>query len=228
MTGTSGTYSFNPPIGSLAQSALARCGVHRTAITSQHMDDAYLESNYMQKAWSNDGLTLWTVDLQTISLIQGTATYSVPAETVMILDLYITVSNNNNRLIYPFSRTDYASLANPQTQGVPTSFWFDRLETSPTVTFWPVPDGGGPYTASYYRYREIQDANIPQGGNVEVPELWLDVFVAGLAHRLSRIYAPTLEAQRKADYDIAYELAAKQNTENVPLFFNPALQGYFR
>jgi hypothetical protein len=223
----SGTYLFQPDIGSLALSALARCGVHRTAVLPQHMQDAYLESNYMQGAWQNDGLTLWTVDTQTITLIQGTATYSVPANTIMILDLYITISSNNNRLIYPFSRTDFASLSNPQEQGIPTSFWFDRLE-SPSITFWPVPDSSGPFTCTYYRYRQIQDANIKQGGNAEIPFIWLDAFVAGLAHRLSRIYAPALEQQRKVDYDIAYALVCKQDVENVPLFLTPGLQGYYR
>ena len=224
---TSGTYNFGPDIGSLALNAFARCGVRRTEILAQHMQDAYFETNLMQAAWQNDGLTLWTVDLQTINLVQGTATYSIPTNTVMILDLYITISTDNNRLITPFSRTDYASLANPSTQGVPTSYWFDRLATSPTVTFWPVPDGNE-ISASYYRYRNIQDANIRQGGNAEIPYLWLDAYVADLAHRLSRIYAPALEQQRKQDRNDAYALATKQGTENVPLYVSPGLAGYYR
>jgi len=224
---TSGTYSFSPDLGSMALNALARVGVRRTEITPQHMQDAYLESNYLQQRFQNDGLTLWTVDLQTIPLVQGTATYNVPVTTVQILDLYIVIGSGNNRLITPFSRTDYASLANPNTPGVPTSFWFDRLATTPTITFWPVPDGNET-SAQYYRYRNIQDANIRQGGNVEVPYLWLDAFAAGLAHRLARIYAPALEQQRKADFDEAYASASKQNTENVPFYITVGLSGYFR
>lgn len=222
----SNTYSFNPPIGDLILEAFSRCGVKRTEITPQHIQDAKLAANYIQIAWSNDGLTLWTVDLQTIPLVQGTATYPVPSNTVMILDLYIVINNGNNRLILPFSRTDYASLANPQQQGVPTSFWFDRL-VSPTITFWPVPDGNET-SAQYYRYRQIQDADPRQGGNVEIPYLWLDAFAAGLAHRLARAYAPALEAARKVDYQEAYALAAKQNVENVALYIQPGLAGYFR
>ena len=222
----SGTTSFNPVVGSLALNAFARCGVKRTELTPQHMQDAYFETNLMQAAWANDGLTLWTVDQQTITLTQGTATYSVPSNTVMVLDLYIVVSGGTNRLIMPFSRTDYASLANPSQQGVPTSFWFNRV-LSPTVTFWPVPDSSVT-SAVYYRYRQIDDANIPQGGNAEIPYLWLDAFTAGLAHRLSRIYAPALEPQREKDSDKAYLLASKQGVENVGLFITPGLAGYFR
>lgn len=223
---TSGTYAFNPTLGDVFLEAFSRCKVRRTEITPQHIADARAAANYLQAAWANDGLTLWTVDKQTITFTQGTATYDVPVNTVMVLDLYIVIQTGNNRLITPFSRTDYASLANPAQQGVPTSFWFDRI-ASPTLTFWPVPDGNE-IGAEYYRYRQIQDAESRQGGQAEIPYLWLDAFAAGLAHRLSRSYAPDLEPMRKADYVDAYALAAKQGTENVPMYISAGLSGYYR
>ena len=223
---TTGTYAFNPSVGDLLLDAFSRIGVKPAGITQQHIQDAKLAANFIQLTWSNDGLTLWTVDQQTIPLIQGTATYAIPANTVMITDLYIVITGGNNRLILPFSRTDYASLASPLQQGVPTSFWFDRL-LAPTVTFWPVPDGNE-VSAVYYRYRNVQDADVAGCLNAEIPYLFLDAFSAGLAHRLARIYAPLLEQQRKQDYQEAYQLAAKQNTENVPMYIAPGLAGYFR
>jgi hypothetical protein len=223
---TSGTYLFAPAIGDLILDAFSRCQVKRTEITPQHIADAKLAANFVQLTWSNDGITLWSVDQQTIPLVQGTATYTVPANTVMITDLYIVIAGGSNRLILPFSRTDFASLAKPTEQGIPTSFWFDRL-LAPTVTFWPVPDGNE-NSAVYWRYRNIQDANMSQGGNAEIPYLGLDAFAAGLAHRLSRSYAPALEQQRKMDYQEAYQLFAKQFTENVPMYISPGLSGYFR
>lgn len=230
---TSGTFSFSPTLGSYFLSSFSRIGVKRTEITPQHLEDAAMESNFMQQAWLNDGLTLWSVDLQTVTLVTGQSVYSVPVNTVMVLDLYIDPQEPNsstprNRLILPFSRTDFASIANPKEEGFPTSFWFDRLITNPTITLWPVPDGNNTYTMYYYRYRNIQDAVPAQGGQPEIPYLWGDAYVAGLAHRLARSYAPALEAQRKADYDIAYGLAAKQGVENVSLYINPGLSGYFR
>ena len=195
-------------------------------MTAQHIADAKNEANLLQIQWANDGVLLWTVDLITVSLVQGTATYNVPSNTVMILDLYIS-NGSSNRLIMPFSRTDYASLANPTSQGFPTTFWFDRL-IAPTVTLWPVPDGSATYTMSYYRYRQVQDAVAATGTQPEVQTLWLDAFIAGLAHRLSRHYAPQLEALRKADAMEAYLLASKQGVENVPLAVAPGLSSYFR
>lgn len=222
---TSGTYNFNPPLGTLTLNAFARCGVKRTEILPAHMEDAYLECNLMQADWGSDGITFFTVLLDTQSLTQGTATYTVPANAVSVLDLYIN-NGSSNRLILPFSRTDFASLATPNQQGFPTSFWWDRVIPS-TITLWPVPDGTATYTMSFYYYTQIQDANTRQGGNAAVPYFWLNAYVADLAHRLSRIYAPALEQQRKVDRDEAYARACKQ-VENSPMYVTPGLSSYFR
>src|SRR5271156_5267632 len=122
----SGTFNFNPTLGSLTLSAFSRCGIRRTSITPQHMEDAFLESNLLQVDWAADGITFWNVELITQPLSPGVATYDVPLNAVTVLDVYIN-NGSSNRLIFPFSRTDYASLAEPNETGFPTSFWQNRL-----------------------------------------------------------------------------------------------------
>ena len=209
----------------MALNAFARCSVRRTELTPQHMEDAYLETNLMQSDWGADGITWWTVELLSQPLTQGTATYSVPANVVSVLDIYIN-NGSSNRLITNFSRTDYASLAEPAQQGFPTVAWFDRA-LAPTLTLWPTPDDAASYTMYFYAYTQMQDANIKQGGTPAIPYWFFDAFVAGLAHRLSRIYAPQLEAVRKVDAQEAYAKANKQ-VEPSPMYISPGLQGYYR
>jgi hypothetical protein len=222
---TSGQYLFNPSLGSLALAAYRRIGIARTSLSAEHMEDAYNETNLLQSSWGADGITFWTVILVSQPLTQGQPTWFVPTNAITVLDVYIN-NGSSNRLLFPFSRTDYASLAVPTQQGFPTSFWHDRTIQS-TLTLWPVPDGNATYTMNYYIYTQLQDANLPQGGNANVPYFWLDAYVAELAHRLSRIHAPALEAARKVDRDEAYNRASKQ-AEIVPMFITPGLQGYFR
>lgn len=225
---TSATFAFSPSIGELALNAWSRIRIKPAALTQEHMFQLRLEGNFLQAQWSVSGITLWTVDLQTVALTQGTATYTVPSNTVMILDAYISTGTPSiNRFISPISRTDYASLANPTSQGYPTSYWFDRL-IAPTITLWPVPDNGATYTLSYYRYRQLQDATVPGGLDPEIPYLALDAWAAGLSHRLSRHFAPELEILRKADAVEAFNLFAAEYTENVPLYITPGISGYFR
>lgn len=227
---TSGTYTFNPSIGELILSAFARIQIRRPNILQEHIADAQKEANFALASFSNRGPNLWAVDLQTVTLSAGIASYSIPAETVMVLSAYITTTSggvSTDIVITPLSRDEYASLPNKATQGFPTSFWLDRLVV-PTISLWPVPDNTQTYTLNYYRYRQLQDANTASGQNIDLQYLFLDAFVAELAYRLARIYAPALEAQRKVDAAEAWQIAATQNVENVPMSIIPGLSSYFR
>ena len=227
---TSNSYAFLPSVGELFIAAYRRIGIHRAEIITEHLADARNEANLLQVTWANLGPTLWTVDLQTVSLIPGQATYSVPADTVMMLDVYISIPNGDgttsDRIIWPYSRTEYASTPDKSQRGSPTSFWFDRL-IAPTFTLWPVPDGTEP-TLSYYRFTQIQDAIATNATNPQAPYLALDAYVAGLSHRLARIYKPDLEAAREADATKALNVMFSQLNENVPLYLSPMTSAYWR
>ena len=79
---TSGTYAFNPSLGEVTLYAYNLCGIRNTAIVQEHMEAARMAANMLLGRWSSEGVNLWAVDLQTISLVQGQATYSIPANTI--------------------------------------------------------------------------------------------------------------------------------------------------
>ena len=225
---TSGTYDFNPSGGEIILTSFDRIQVRPTEITQQQVQRALLEMNLALVKFNNLQPNLWTVDLQAIPLIQGSATYSVQAETTMVLDLFVRYGSPEiDRYLEPMSRTEYVSISNKTAQGFPSQYWFDRL-SAPTLTFYPVPDGALAYTCYYYRVRQIEDATIANGYNVEVVYRFLDALVADLAHRLARVYRPDLEAARKVDRDEAWQIAADQDQEDVPLYIAPQLGRYFR
>lgn len=225
----SGTYAFNPSVGELVLNAYARCGIRATALTAEHMVDARMESNLLLSEFSILTPNLWTIDLVTVDLVEGQTTYDVDPYTMMILDAYIRTGDDppTDRIIMPISRTEYASYPNKEEQGYPTVFWFDRL-LSPTITLWQVPDDNGPYTLRYYRAKQIQDADYTGAQTLDLPLRFLDAFAAGLAKRLARIHAPALYEARRQDAKEAWDLAAKQDTEMVPLYISPGLSGYYR
>ncbi len=227
---TSGTYTYNPGLGEITLYAYNLIGVRNTAVLQEHMEAARMASNMMLSRWSNQGVNLWAVDLQTVSIVAGTTTYSVPTDTVVILDAYMRIDDGVNdpidRLILPVSRSEYASYPNKEQQGFTTTYWFDRL-LSPTVTLWPVPDGSAQYL-KYYRVRRIQDSNLQGGEQVEIPYLWLEAFAYGLAQRLAIIWAPDKVAILKPMADEAYMIAAEQNVETAQQYISPTLSGYWR
>jgi hypothetical protein len=230
---TTAKYNFFPSTGDLVLSAFSRLKIRNSEVLQEHLHNARHELNYMQADWANDGPLLWTVELITNTLVAGQAVYAIPQNVVMILDAYISIADPpgspqtySDRIIWPFSRTEWASTPNKTQQGAPTSFWFDRLFPG-QVTLWPVPDGSEALF-NYFAYTQIQDAGLQGETNPQTPYLWLDAYVAGLAHRMARIYAPELEVVRAADADKAYQTARRQYVENVPLYIAPTTAPYFR
>jgi len=226
---TSGTYDFAPGMGTDILYAYGLCGIRNTALTQQHFETARMATNLLMAAWSARGVNLWAVDLQSIKLKQGCSTYPVPANTIVMLDMYITINSGAaeiDRLILPISRTEYASYANKQQQGFPTSAWFDRL-LSPTVTLWPVPDGNE-NCFKYYRLRQAQDSVLANGTSVEMPIYFLEAFALGLAWRLALAYAPDKAPMLKPLADEAYDYAANQNVETSATYISPQMSGYYR
>ena len=224
---TSGTYTFNPSLGEVTLYAYQLIGIRPTALLQEHLDAARTATNMMLTRWSNQGVNLWQVTLVTVPLVQGTATYNVDANTVVMLDAYIEYGSPAiDRIILPVSRTEYASYPNKAQEGFPTTFWFDRL-LSPTVTLWPVPDGTQT-SLKYYKVMRIQDANMNGTQEIDIPPIWLEAFAYGLALRLAMIWAPEKANGLKPFADEAYEIAAMQNVETAQQYISPQISGYFR
>jgi hypothetical protein len=228
---TSGTYNFNPSLGELTLYAFNMAGLRNTSLLQEHMQTARMATNAMLSAWANKGVNLWTVDLVTDALIAGQATYTVDPSTVMVLDAYMRIDDGVNdpidRIILPVSRTEYASYPNKDQQGFSTTFWFDRL-TSPTITLWPVPDGTSAQYLKYYRTRQIQDANLSNGQQVEIPYRWIEAFADGLAYRLAKVWAPEKAMALKSVADESYDVAAYQDVEQAQQYISPQIIGYYR
>jgi len=228
---TSGTYNFNPGLGELTLYAYNLIGVRNTAVLQEHMEAARMAANLLCARWSNQGVNLWKVDLVTVPLVTGQATYSVDSNTVVMLDTYVQNDDsgaNIDRIILPISRTEYASYPNKEQQGYPTVFWFDRL-LSPTVTLWPVPNtDNGPQYLKYYRVVRIQDSGLQNGQTVDIPFLWLEAFAYGLAVRLAQVWNPAMVPQLKPFADEAYMIAAEQNVETAQQYISPMVSGYYR
>lgn len=392
MTGTSGTTLWNPPISDLAIECFERVGIRSAALTADQMFSFRRSINLILSTFSNKGVNLWKIDQQSIPLYQSVYTYSVPSNTISVLDMFlrtyqmgtavnvtpnftttlnsttvtivqasssavvggfiqivvpvsiggivllgfyqvtsvidvntytitipsaatfganggtvplfastassttitVTLSNHGllagspfivqiptlvggvtlsgtytvlsvtdanvftftssyptgaidyqyensglaqiavqsisyqpvDRVLSPMSRTDYNSLPNKTQQGIPTIFWFDRL-LSPTLTFWQVPDGNGPYQIFYYRMTQIDDAYPVNGQTADVPQRFFEALCAGVAFHLSMKWAADRSVALKAYYDSVLNEALEEDEEKVIFRIQPDISGYY-
>jgi hypothetical protein len=236
---SSGTYGFQPSVGDLVLNAFHRIGLRGTEIQQQHLNDAALEANFVQVEFSNRQPNLWLSELYQVSLVQGTATYTLPARMIAPMAVYMTVTpsggdNPFDRILNPISTYEYASLPDKTTQAPPTCYWYNR-QIAPQVTLWQVPDGNATYVLNLQILSQPQDANLPLGVTPQIPYRWFDAFTAALAARLAEIYpdtltkskGPTAVSDMWAKAERAWQIASKEDIEYVPTYIYPALGGYY-
>jgi hypothetical protein len=97
---------------------------------------------------------------------------------------------------------------------------------TPKLYVWPVPRETGRYELRFQRAKMLQDisANFSQTANV--PGRWLDALVAGLAAKLAMKYKPERYGDLKQMADLAYNIAAREDRERVPLRLYPDMMNW--
>jgi hypothetical protein len=213
----------------LVLNAFGRIQLRGPELTADHLNNAAMEANLQMIQFSNRNPNRWALETPTVSLIQGTATYTLPNRTIAIAVVYLTTGTGPSSFDRPLgniSASDYAAISNKTMQGPPTSVWFNLLPV-PTLTFWPVPDGNGPYVANVQSFRQQQDLSLQSGQNVDAPYRFIDAFAAGMSYRLSRFYKPELTQLRKQEWEEAWQEAAMRDQEDANLYIVPGLSRYF-
>jgi hypothetical protein len=228
---TSGTYTFNLDLSEICEEAYSRAGYEMR--TGWDLKTARISLNLMFQEWVSRGLNMFTFEQGTIPLIQGQATYDLPADTVDLLEQVIRTGAGNpatqsDLTISRISVSTYATIPNKPTQGRPIQVWIERRVNGPRFTVWPVPNQGtleNPYYIfAYWRMRRIQDAG--DGSNtMDVPFRFVPCMIAGLAYYLAMKVPGGMERLQilKAQYDEAWDLAAGEDREKAPVRFVPRI-----
>ena len=118
---TSGTTTFNLDLNEAVEEAFERCG---TELRSGYdLRTARRSLNLLFTEWANRGINLWTIETGTITLVQGTATYNLPTDTVDLIEHVIrtgstTPATQVDLTITRISVSTYASIPNKIQQKV--------------------------------------------------------------------------------------------------------------
>jgi hypothetical protein len=208
----------------IAEEAWERAG--REMRSGYDLRTARRSMNLMTIEWQNRGINLWTIDEGTVSLVSGTAQYTLPADTVDLLEQVIRTGSGSTQqdlTINRISVSTYASIPNKTTTGRPIQFWIERLVDAPRINVWPVPDSND-YTFKYWRMRRIEDA----GRGIETADMpfrFLPCLVAGLAYNIA-LKTPELQQRipiLKAMYEEEFERAASEDRVKTNARFVPRI-----
>lgn len=233
---SSGLYTFGVDTEQIDfhTEAFERVGRDASTITANDLESSRRSLALMFMDWANKGPNLWTVDQQTINLLddETTTSYDLPVSTIYVFPYQVFTRQTFNSIqtdlvISPISRQEYTTLVNKlQTGPRPTQYYLQRTIT-PAMFFWPLLESGGTCQVLYQRMRAIQDPG-DFTATPDAPQRWADAIAAGLAARLAgkpALRGPNFgpdDMQRvQRDADAAFNAATTEDRERVPVRFQP-------
>jgi hypothetical protein len=174
--------------------------------------------NIMMIEWQNRGVNMWTIEEGTVPLVASTAEYTLPADTIDLLEHTIRTGSGTSQsdlTIHRISVSTYSTIPNKLIEGRPIQIFIKRELDTPKAVLWPVPDNGT-YTLSYWRMRRIEDT----GRGVETPDMtfrFYPALVAGLAYHIA-MKVPELAPRipmLKESYEEQFRMAASEDREKA-------------
>lgn len=213
-----------PDLSELFEEAFERAGLEMRS--GYDLKTARRSLNILTLEWQNRGLNLFTIESGTQALTAGTATYTLPTDTIDIIEHQLRTGSGTNQIDTALERisvSTYAQQTNKNITGRPTQIFVQRKATETTVTVWPVPDSTTSYTLFYYRLKGIDGLAAGISGSAAIPPRFVPALVSGLAYYIamkkpdSAERVPTL----KAVYDEQFALAAGEDQEKASARFVP-------
>jgi len=183
--------------------------------------------------WQTQGLKLWLNVDTSITLVAGTATYTLgPGGTVdmtkplRVVEAYYADANGVRRPLTPLAWADYVRLSTVSQSGSVNSYFVNKQATQLSVLFWPAPDTTAA-TGTGHLVLQTQVTNfINLTETMNFPLEWRIALRWGLADELATGQPQTImdRCQQRA---LAYRTMLEDwDVEDAPTRFAVSQQGH--
>lgn len=212
-----------PDLSELFEEAFERAGLEMR--TGYDLRTVRRSLNFLTLEWQNRGLNLFTIESGTQVLTEGTAEYTMPTDTIDLIEHQLRTGTGTNQIdtaLMRVSVSTYAQQTNKNSRGRPTQIYINRGPSDVRATLWPVPDSGD-YTLFFYRLKGIDGLSAGISGSAAIPPRFLPALVAGLAFQIAmkKPEAADRAVALKQEYEQQFELAAGEDRERASLHLVP-------
>ena len=188
----------------------------------------------MFQEWANRGLHYWEIGNNSITLVDGQATYTIYRSTDDgtsdataiygvddILEASYRNASNVDTPLTKINRSEYQSLSNKTDEGTPTQYFVQRFIDKITVTLFLTPGSteAGNFI-NYYYVSRIQDAG-SYTNNADVPYRFVPCMVSGLSYYLSQKFAPQRTQEMKLLYEDELQRALQEDGSSSSSYISP-------
>jgi hypothetical protein len=238
---TSGTYTFNLDAVDIVEEAFERCSLELR--TANDMETARRSLDLLLLEWANDQVNIWTLEYATLAMVATTTSYSLPSETVDVLDAVVretSGSTNNDVPSERISIEEYLNRTDKDAAGRSVQHAIHRGRDALTLYVYPAPDKA--YTFLYWKMRYVEDVGA-LSNNVDIPRRFLPALIAGLAYKIGEKnqakqllddvtgrmkYVDGVQPQQlallKGNYLETYQKAREEDRDRASLIATPKLR----
>jgi len=230
---TSGTTTFESglSISDIVEESYERIGI--TGVSGHQLKSARRSLNILFQEWANRGLHYWEVANNSITLVDGQATYTMfrstadgtsDATAVYGVDDILEASYRNSNVDTPLtkiSRSQYQAFSNKTSEGTPSQYFVQRFIDKITITLYLTPGSteAGNFL-NYYYVKRIQDAG-SYSNEADVPYRFVPCMTAGLAYYLSIKNAPDRVQMLKMLYEDELQRALQEDGSSSSTYISP-------
>ena len=231
---TSGTTTFDKTfaIDEIIEEAYERIGMQ--GVSGNQLRMARRSLNIMFQEWGNRGLHYWEVANNSITLVDGQATYTMFRSTgdgtssatavYGVDDILEAVYRNSSSVDTPLTkinRSTYQGLSNKTSEGTPSQYFVQRFIDKVTITLYLTPGSteAGNFI-NYYYVKRIQDVG-DYTNATDVPYRFVPCMASGLAYYLSQKFKPELTQNMKLLYEDELQRALAEDGSSSSSFITP-------
>ena len=231
---TSGTTVFdkNFQIDEIIEESYERIGLQPTS--GYDIKTARRSLNILFQEWANRGLHYWEVANNSITLVNGKATYTMyrstsdgtsDATAVYGVDDILESSYRNASSIdtplTKINRSAYQALSNKSSTGQPVQYFVQRFIDRVTITLYLTPGSSeAGNTINFYYVKRIQDVGNYTNAT-DVPYRFVPCMCAGLAYYLAIKKAPQRVQELKLLYEDELQRALAEDGSSSSSFITP-------
>ena len=219
---TSGTVAFRLDVEQIITEAYERCGIDAQTRTGYQAVSARRSLNLLFSEWANRGINYWTLQNNTVSLVDGQIQYTLPVGTIDLIDVVVreTVGSTiSDTVLQRMSIADYNQLPDKTDEGKPSQYMLNKQYT-PVMYLWQVPDSSTAYSLVYWSINQLEDITA-SNEDADIPYRWSDCICAGLATKLALKFAPDRFQILDQLYERTFDLAAATDNDGVSMRVRP-------
>lgn len=222
---TSGTTTFQLTVDEIVAEAFEQLGIVPSALTGYDLKSGRRSLSLLLLEFSNRNVFAYVKEADSLSTVDGQATYTLDANTNDVQHMTITV-NGQDLELQRYGYSDYSRIPNKAQEGRPVYAYVDRKLNSVDITLWPVPDGV--YTIKLQKYRKIEDVG-SYTNNLDIPVKALPAIISGLAAKLAMkrpvvVQNPDGSSRLpaiKAEAELQFGWAVEDDQERASTYITP-------